>query len=41
MSALELAQKLKAGFTDLIADPVEFRGEVTLQISDAERIPEV
>ena len=41
MTAPELAQQLKSKFSDLIADPVEFRGEVTLTISDANRIPEV
>jgi NADH-quinone oxidoreductase subunit C len=41
MSALELAQQLKAKFGDLISDPAEFRGEVTLKVADAERIPEV
>src|SRR3984957_9002102 len=41
MSALELAQQLKAKFADLISDPVEFRGEITLNVLDAERIPQV
>ncbi len=41
MTALELAQQLKARFPGLISDPVEFRGEVTLRVSDAERMPEV
>jgi len=41
MSALEIAQQLKAKFADLVSDPVEFRGEVTLKVADAERIPEV
>ena len=41
MTALELAQKLKAQFGDLIAEPKEFRGEITLVISDAERIADV
>jgi NADH-quinone oxidoreductase subunit C len=41
MPALEIAQQLKAKFADLISDPVEFRGEVTLKVADAERIPEV
>ena len=41
MNALELAQKLHARFPGLISDPVEFRGEVTLKLSDAERVPEV
>jgi NADH-quinone oxidoreductase subunit C len=38
---VELAQKLKEKFGDLIAEPVEFRGEVTLKVLDAERIAEV
>lgn len=41
MSALELAQQLKAKFGDLISDPAEFRGDVTLKIADAGRMPEV
>ena len=41
MSPSELAQQLKAKFEGLISDPVEFRGEVTLTILDAERIAEV
>ncbi|MGN6553285.1 MAG: NADH-quinone oxidoreductase subunit C [Verrucomicrobiota bacterium] len=41
MTALDLAQKLKAQFGDLIAEPVEFRGEIGLQVAAAERIAEV
>ena len=41
MTALETARQLKARFNDLISDPVEFRGEVTLNIKDAARIAEV
>jgi NADH-quinone oxidoreductase subunit C len=41
MTALELAQKLKARFADLLAEPVEFRGELTLKLADAARIAEV
>ncbi len=41
MPALDLAQQLKAKFTDLIAEPEEFRGEVTLKVGDAERITEI
>jgi NADH-quinone oxidoreductase subunit C len=41
MPALELAQKLKARFLDLITGPSEFRGEITLQVLDAEQIPAV
>jgi NADH-quinone oxidoreductase subunit C len=41
MSSLELAQKLKARFADLLSDPTEFRGEITLKVLNAERVPEV
>lgn len=41
MTALELAQKLKAQFGDLIAELPEFRGEIALQIQDSERVVEV
>ncbi len=41
MGAIELAQKLKTRFGDLLSDPVEFRGEVTLKVLDAEKIVEV
>src|SRR6266581_4401871 len=40
-TALELASQLKAKFGDLISEPVEFRQEITLKLSDAARIPEV
>jgi len=39
--SLELAQKIKAKFGDLISEPTEFRGEITLKVLDAERITEV
>jgi len=41
MTPLEPAQQLKAKFPGLISDPVEFRGEITLKVSEAERMPEV
>jgi len=41
MTALELAQQLKVKFAGLVSDPVEFRGEITLKVLDAERMPEV
>lgn len=41
MSALESANKIKAKFGDLISEPTEFRGELTLKIFDAEKIFEV
>lgn len=40
-TALELAQKLREAFPGLLSDPVEFRGEVTLVVLDAARVPEV
>ena len=41
MTSLEQAQKIKARFGDLISEPAEFRGEITLKIADAEKIVEV
>lgn len=41
MSALESANKIKAKFGDLISEPTEFRGEITLKLADAERIFDV
>ena len=41
MTPLEPAQKLKAAFGDLISEPAEFRGEITLKLADAERITEI
>jgi NADH-quinone oxidoreductase subunit C len=41
VSALESANKIKAKFGALIAEPTEFRGEITLKIADAEQIFEV
>ena len=38
---LELAQRLRDAFPDLIGAPTEFRGEVSLTVADAERIPDV
>jgi len=38
MSARELAQQLKTRFGDLISEPVEFRGEITVQVTDADCI---
>jgi NADH-quinone oxidoreductase subunit C len=38
VSALESANKIKAKFGDLISEPQEFRGEISIQVSDAERI---
>ena len=41
MSALDLANQLRAKFGDLISQPTEFRGEVSLTVGDPERITEV
>jgi NADH-quinone oxidoreductase subunit C len=39
--SLESAQKLKTKFGPVISEPAEFRGEITLQVGDAERIVEI
>jgi len=41
VTALALAQQLKARFGDLLSEPVEFRGEISLEVADAERIAEL
>ena len=41
MAAREFAQQLKTRFGDTISEPAEFRGEITVQLSDANRIAEV
>jgi|SRR5439155_22280809 len=41
MSALELAERLQREFGDLISPPEEFRGELTIRLTDAERVAEV
>ena len=41
MSNLDSANQLKAQFGDLISEPTEFRGEITVKLSDAEKIAEV
>jgi NADH-quinone oxidoreductase subunit C len=38
---LDLANQLKAKFGDLISEPAEFRGEITVKVADAEKIAEV
>jgi NADH-quinone oxidoreductase subunit C len=40
-TSLELAGQLREKFGDLISEPLEFRGEVTLTIANPERIAEV
>src|SRR3974390_49526 len=39
--ALELAKRLKEAFEPLITEPVEFRGELTLNVTDIQRIAEI
>lgn len=41
MPALDLANRLREKFGDLLCAPTEFRGEVSLKLGDAERIAEV
>ena len=41
MSSLESAQKLKAQFGEILSEPAEFRGELTVKVADAEKIAEV
>ncbi len=40
MNALHSAQKLKARFGELLSEPAEFRGEISLKLADAERVVE-
>jgi NADH-quinone oxidoreductase subunit C len=41
VTALEQAQKIKAKFGDIISEPAEFRGEITVKLADAEQITAV
>lgn len=41
VSAKDYANKLKEKFGDLISEPSEFRGEITVKVADAEQIFEV
>jgi NADH-quinone oxidoreductase subunit C len=41
MTALEAANSFKAKFGELVSDPSEFRGEVSLKVADSEKIAEV
>ena len=41
MTALESANQIKAQFGDLVSEPAEFRGEISLKIADAEKILDV
>ena len=38
MSAKQLAKKLKQQFEEVVSTPAEFRGELTLEVSDASQI---
>jgi len=38
VTALDQARKLKEKFGDLISEPTEFRGEITVKVADAEQI---
>jgi NADH-quinone oxidoreductase subunit C len=38
---LEAAKKMKAKFGDIISEPTEFRGEISVKLADAEKITEV
>jgi NADH-quinone oxidoreductase subunit C len=41
MTAQSLAQQLKTRFSDILSEPAEFRGEVTLKLSSVDRIVDV
>lgn len=41
MASLEFAQKLTAKFGSLVSEPTEFRGDITVNVGDAERIAEI
>jgi NADH-quinone oxidoreductase subunit C len=41
MTALELATQLKARFPEVLSEPTEFRGEITIKVADAVRIVDV
>jgi NADH-quinone oxidoreductase subunit C len=41
VTAQELAKQLKAQFGDQVSEPAEFRGELTLRVAEAERLPEI
>ena len=41
MTALELARQLRHRFSEVLGEPLEFRGEITLELRDPERIAEV
>jgi NADH-quinone oxidoreductase subunit C len=41
MIPLELAKQIKSKFGDIISEPAEFRGEITIRVSDAESMPAI
>lgn len=41
MTPLDYANKIKAKFGDLVSEPAEFRGEITIKLADAGKIFEV
>lgn len=41
MAAIDLAKLLNARFGDILSEPTEFRGEITVVLSDSQRITEV
>ena len=41
MTTLESANQIKAQFGDLVSEPAEFRGEISVKIADAEKIFDV
>jgi NADH-quinone oxidoreductase subunit C len=41
VTAIEQASQVKAKFGDLISEPAEFRGEITLKIGNAESVPQI
>jgi len=41
MTALDLANQLRAKFGALLSEPTEFRGEITLRLDEPERVAEV
>ena len=41
MNATDYANKLREKFGELVSAPAEFRGEITLNVTDAERIVEI
>jgi NADH-quinone oxidoreductase subunit C len=41
VNALEFANQIKAQFGNLISEPAEFRGDVSLKLADAEKIVDV